>query len=161
MSTKTSGRQYEAVTEEEFDEFMNDIANFEKHVPEQAKEIVYDIPLPKGLVVRVWSSITAGQARAKGTDAIRCVVWDTEEDRPIGGREKTLRIGATDSNPEGWRGNLRPKIVDLVGRWREFDKTCPECGSRMAVREPDQGDDWEPFWGCTNYPVCDETVPKE
>lgn len=162
MSVTSRGRQYECVSEEEFDEFMNDVAAFEKKVPQDAKEIVYDIPLPVDeLVVRVWSSISAGQARAKGQDAIRCVIWDVEEDRPIGGREKTLRIGPTDSNPEGWKGNLRPKIQDVVSSWRSYDKTCSECGSRMAVREPGRNDDWDPFWGCTNYPVCQHAEDME
>ena len=163
MSTSTDGgRRYERVSEREFDEFMDSLATYTKKIPEEAEEIVYDIPLPTDdLVVRVWSSISAGLARDKGSDAIRAVIWDVDEDRPIGGREKTLRIGPTDSNPEGWRGNLRPKIQDLVVRWREYDKECSECGSRMAVREPSQGDDWDRFWGCTNYPVCDHAEPIE
>jgi len=157
MSTtqSTSDRQYENVTEAEFDAFMDDLAKYEKSVPENAREIVYDIPTPSDtLVVRVWSTLVRGNSRAKGQDAIRAVVWDTEEEQPIGGREKTLRLGPTDSNPEGWKGNLRPKIVDLVSSWRDYDKECPECGNRMALREPSRGDDWDAFWGCTNYPNC-------
>jgi len=155
MSKSQSGRRYEKVSEKEFDEFMDSVAAYTKRLPEDANEIVYDIPLPVDeLVVRVWSTVVAGQARAKGNDAIRCVVWDVERDRPIGGREKTLRIGPTDSNPEGWQGNLRPKIQDVVANWRKYDKVCDDCGSRMAVREPGRNDNWDPFWGCTEYPVC-------
>lgn len=158
MSTapnSATGRQYENVTEDEFDAFMDDLAAYEKSVPADAREVVYDIPLPADeLVVRVWSTLVRGNSRAKGKDAIRAVVWDTEKGQPIGGREKTLRLGPTDSNPEGWKGNLRPKIQDLVANWRNYDKECPECGARMALREPDRNDDWDPFWGCTNYPNC-------
>lgn len=31
---------------------------------------------------------------------------------------------------------------------------CPECGSQMKLREPRPGQDWQPFWGCQNWPDC-------
>lgn len=34
---------------------------------------------------------------------------------------------------------------------------CPECGSRMAIRRPNPGQSWDPFWGCTRYPDCEGT----
>jgi len=161
MSTSVNsanGRQYENISEDEFDAFMDGLAEYEKSVPANARELVYDIPLPTdALVVRVWSTIVRGNSRAKGDDAIRAVVWDVEEEQPIGGREKTLRLGPTESNPEGWKANLRPKVRDLVVNWRSYDKMCPECGSRMALREPDRSDDWDAFWGCTNYPNCEHS----
>jgi len=157
-TTAATGRQYENVTEDEFDAFINGLAAAEKKVPENASELAYDIQLPSDeLVIRVWSTIVRGNSRDRGKDAIRAVVWDTERQKPIGGREKTLRIGPTASNPEGWKANLRPKILDLVRNWRNYDKICPECGSRMALREPDQNDHWTAFWGCTDFPVCDHT----
>lgn len=161
MSQTSSGRQYQNVTEGEFDGFMDSLANYEKQVPSGASEIVYDVPLPAdNLVVRVWSTLVGGHGRGKGKDAIRAVIWDTDEDRPVGGREKTLRIAPTASNPEGWKGNLRPKIQDLVRNWREFDKECPECGRRMVVRD---GQGYDPFWGCTGYSIdaCSNTEPYE
>jgi len=157
-ATQQTGRQYTNITEAEFDRFMDELAVYTKTVPANAKEVAYDIPLPvDGLVVRVWSTIVRGNSRAKDQDAIRAVVWDTENHQPIGGREKTLRIGPTDSNPEGWKANLRPKIKDLVGNWRKYDRVCPECGSRMALREPERGDSWTAFWGCTSFPTCDHS----
>lgn len=160
MSTtqSTTGRQYENVTEDEFDAFMNDLATYEKHVPADSREVAYDIPLPTDdLVIRVWSTIVRGNSRDCGDDSIKAVVWDTENGKPVGGREKTLRLAPTDSNPEGWKGNLRPKIQDLVANWRKYDKVCPKCGNRMALREPGRNDNWTAFWGCTNYPVCEHS----
>jgi hypothetical protein len=157
-----TGRRYQSITEAEFDAFMNEIAVYEKTVPANAKEVAYDIPLPvDGLVVRVWSTIVRGNSRACGNDAIRTVVWDTERSEPISGRKKTLRLAPTKSNSEGWKGNLRPKITDLIRQWRRYDKQCSECGNRMALRQPSRGDEWSTFWSCTDYPRCQHSEPHE
>ena len=154
-TTQTTGRQYTNVTEAEFDAFMDDLAVYSKRVPANAKEVVYDIPLPvDGLVVRVWSTLVRGNSRAKGEDAIRTVVWDTEKSQPIAGKPKTLRI-------DTWRKNLRAKIKELLKKWRQYDRLCPECGSRMALREPEQGDSWTAFWGCTNFPRCEHSEDRD
>lgn len=34
---------------------------------------------------------------------------------------------------------------------------CPECGARMRLRRPRPHDNWEPFWGCSQYPECGGT----
>ena len=31
---------------------------------------------------------------------------------------------------------------------------CPECGAKMALRRPKPSQDFEPFWGCSQYPDC-------
>jgi ssDNA-binding Zn-finger/Zn-ribbon topoisomerase 1 len=33
---------------------------------------------------------------------------------------------------------------------------CPneDCGAQMVLRRPRQYQDWEPFWGCSQYPEC-------
>jgi ssDNA-binding Zn-finger/Zn-ribbon topoisomerase 1 len=31
---------------------------------------------------------------------------------------------------------------------------CPECGGQMTLRRPKSYQDWEAFWGCSNYPEC-------
>jgi len=36
--------------------------------------------------------------------------------------------------------------------------SCPLCGARMVLRKPKSNDSWDPFWGCSQYPDCDETV---
>ncbi len=33
--------------------------------------------------------------------------------------------------------------------------SCPSCGARMILRRPKPGGkDFEPFWGCGDYPTC-------
>ena len=34
---------------------------------------------------------------------------------------------------------------------------CPSCGGRMKLKRPRPDQDWEPFWGCMNYPNCKGT----
>jgi len=31
---------------------------------------------------------------------------------------------------------------------------CPECGEEMVLRRPRVGQEWEAFWGCSQYPKC-------
>ena len=141
---------YTAIREAEFVEFLNDVAAFERVSPPRTHEIVFDLPLPADhLSIRIYSTIDedTGIARACGDDAIRCLVWNHDIEKPISGRIATLRI-------ETWRSNLRPKIKDLYASWREYDRQCPECGSVMCEREANGG-----FMGCTAYPACEHTEP--
>ena len=36
---------------------------------------------------------------------------------------------------------------------------CPQCKSEMRVRRPQSFQKWQPFWGCSQYPVCKGTRP--
>jgi ssDNA-binding Zn-finger/Zn-ribbon topoisomerase 1 len=31
---------------------------------------------------------------------------------------------------------------------------CPLCGAKMALRRPKKHQEWQPFWGCSQYPEC-------
>lgn len=31
---------------------------------------------------------------------------------------------------------------------------CPLCLEPMVLRRPKPGDNWDPFWGCSDYPRC-------
>ncbi len=35
---------------------------------------------------------------------------------------------------------------------------CEDCGSVMKLKRPQRGQDWEPFWGCGDYPQCKFTL---
>jgi DNA topoisomerase-1 len=31
---------------------------------------------------------------------------------------------------------------------------CPNCGAQMVLRKPKGYKDYDPFWGCSQYPEC-------
>lgn len=147
--------RYVRIQEDEFEEKLSEIGNFTEVDHPETYEKVYESQLPAdNLSIRVFSSIQDGSARNKGADAIRCVIWNDNIEEPVGGRRKTLRIGPTDSNPDGWFGNLKPKIEDLFINWRnEIYGNCPECGGQLVFRSGKYGN----FLGCQNYPKCENT----
>jgi hypothetical protein len=146
---QSQARRYTNIAQDEFEEFLDDFAQFEEVDMDDVNEVVYSIDLPTDdLELRVFSTLQNGSARDRGDDAIRNVVWSLEDDRPVSGRRKTLRI-------ESWRSNLRPKIQDMALNWREaINPRCDECEAWMARRESEHGE----FWGCSNYPNCRHTI---
>ena len=40
-----------------------------------------------------------------------------------------------------------------------YDTLCPDCGGAMVLRRNKQTD--ERFWGCSFYPECTGTRPRE
>lgn len=148
-------QSYTPITREEFEEVLDKTTEYEVATDSHGKEVAYDIDLPHPeLTVRIFSTLVAGQARGCGEDAIRCVIWHEGKDVPVSGREKTLRIGPTPSNPQGWKGNLVPKIADLMYNWQErYYGDCPDCGGVLQLKEGQYGE----FLGCSNYPDCEHT----
>jgi hypothetical protein len=141
-----SARQYSSFSQAEFEQKLGSLANFSQ-ADHSGTELAYDIPLPvDSLSVRVFSTLQDGEARSCGSDAIRCVVWDHELEQPVGGRKKTLRI-------QTWWKNLSGKIEDLVLNWRDYSRSCPDCGSRLVLRDGKHGE----FFGCSSYPDCYHT----
>lgn len=112
-------------------------------------EYVYEIPLDHpNLCIMIFSSISArtNQARDKGSDAIRTVIWDKKYEVPIGGATRTHRI-------ETWQKNLLRKLLDLLENWGEQVEECEVCGGWLIKREGEYG----PFLGCANFPDCHNT----
>lgn len=142
-----SSATYTGFTRSEFESWLDNFASFEE-VQTDASERVYAINLPDDdLELRIFSTLQGGRARSCGSDAIRCVLWHTDENAPVGGKKKTLRI-------ETWRKNLSEKVKDLMLNWREYyNGRCPECGGVMQTREGEFGE----FLGCSNYPRCQHT----
>lgn len=157
---KNSGkRKYERIAEEDFENFLDSLwYDWHEANPNDdgfrkfSREKVYSIPPLSnidGVTVLIFSTIDhrTGKARDKGQDAIRCVVWSTELNKPIGGKKKTLRI-------ETWKSNLKPKIEDLVEETSSYIKSCSSCEIGWLVeREGQYGE----FLGCVRYPDCDHT----
>ena len=162
QATLVTGTQYTTITLSNFTDFMDSVATYRQHIPAGSKEHTFDIPLPHDdLVLRVLSSIVCGESRDKDKDALRAYIYDTaddhtltDEDRIISEVFRSYRIAPTESNPEGWRGNLRPDIKFLAEHWREYDRHCQQCGSRLTVVTPGPHDDWSAFFGCRRHPHC-------
>lgn len=145
-------RQFTHVRRDEFESHLSEFAVWEEVNLKGVDERVYKIPLPsEHHDVLIFSTVVGDTSRGHGEDAIRTVLWDWEADCPVSGRRKTLRIGPTESNPEGWKANLRPKVEDLMASWRDYLKECPDCGARMQYR------DGHDFFGCSRYPECEGT----
>lgn len=119
-------------------------------------EYAYESEVPGGeLRLRVFSSIdrVTDRNRAKGEDAIRTVLWDSRIGQPVGGRERTHRIGT-------WRSNLREKIDHLRAISPQYAAAigdCPDCGNVLLVRDGEYGE----FLGCSAFPDCTHTASVE
>lgn len=145
-------RQFTHVSRDEFESFLSSFAQWEEVELPGTNERVYSIRLPsEHHDLLIFSTVEGGNSRGHGEDAIRTVVWDWRVEKPVSGRRKTLRIGPTDSNPDGWKGNLEPKIRDLMASWRDYTKECPDCDAPMIFHP-----DWS-FFGCSRYPDCEGT----
>lgn len=148
-----SGR-FVSFTRRDFEEFLTTEPPGEfAHIPITG-EYVYACDVPGDhLRLRVFSSIERGsdRAREKGADAIRTVLWDRRVSHPVGGRERTHRIGT-------WRANLSEKIEHLRAvspQYADAVGDCPECGGALVIRDGEYGE----FIGCTQYPECRHTEP--
>lgn len=151
--------KYRRITEEEFEDFLDSLwYNWHEANPDDdgfrkfSREKVYSIPplntrVDDAVTILVFSTIDVrtGKARDKGQDAIRSVIWDTNLQKPIGGRKKTLRI-------QTWKSNLRPKLEELVEETSSYLHSCSECGvGWMVKRDGPYGE----FLGCVRYPKCE------
>lgn len=148
----SSSRQYVKPNREDMREFFSDRPEQWRNANHPSKEYVVEtnefLPEYGNIVLRCFTTLlkSTGEAADKGADAIRTVVWDMEMDRPIAGREKTLRI-------KTWRKNLNEKLDDLMERQEEIVTFCDNCGGNMVIRDGQYGK----FFGCSNYPDCTET----
>lgn len=148
----SSSRQYVKPNREDMRVFFSDRPEEWRNANHPSKEYVVEtnefLPEYGNIVLRCFTTLlkSTGEAADKGADAIRTVVWDMEMDRPIAGREKTLRI-------KTWRKNLNEKLDDLMERQEEIVTFCDNCGGNMVIRDGQYGK----FFGCSNYPDCTET----
>lgn len=138
-------------TRREFEDFLADSVPGEfTPVAHDADEYVYSCEVPgNSIELRVFSSVSRRTdcVRGKGEDAIRTVLWDRRVGHPVGGRERTHRIGT-------WRDNLADKIEHLRAISPAYSAgDCPECSSSLLVRDGEHGE----FIGCERFPNCYHT----
>ncbi len=116
------------------------------------KEKVLATTVRGGFEVYWYTSLVDGEVRSKGTDAHRVVLY--YRDNAIAAATHTKRIAPTKSNPDGWWGNLKPKIEQLKDIPSHMH-TCTVCENDpdkdrtpvMVLREGKYGF----FLGCPNY----------
>jgi replicative superfamily II helicase len=137
------------ISKDQFEAWLNLDAPFVIADEPNSKEIIYDIPLDNSKInLRIYSSIdiSSNVTREIGSDAIRCVLFDTTSNKPIDKAKRTHRM-------ENWKERLTDKIINLKAEFRTL-KFCPSCGSAMALREGTNGN----FYGCLAYPNCKTTL---
>lgn len=153
---KGSSRDYVEISQEEFEEFLEELPwDFEHVNYEWTQEHIYEMYSEKKTkAIRIYSSIDkrSGSGRDKGSDAIRTVLLHKVEFpdggsawRPLRSEKRTNRIGT-------WRKNLRQKIENIIGSKDEL-KRCSECGRLMIIQRTK--DESNKFWGCTGYYIQD------
>lgn len=145
-----NSRRYTRITRDEFEEALDETEyNFKEVDYNWTGELVYEAySESKTYTLRVYSSLDkrTGQARDKGSDAIRTVVLHTDSGRPVLKEKRTNRI-------KTWKSNLKKKIRSLSERSSEVE-ICRKCKSPMVIRENKDGDK---FYGCSSYPDCKNT----
>lgn len=145
-----SDRKYKQITRGEMINFLQDIdQDFRVDEDSPSKEMVMVnesvVTRHPSIVLKVFTTIDkrTGFSREKGADAIRTVLWDSKNGKPVTGRKKTLRI-------KTWKKNLRPKVEELIEDADDYIKECSECTGWMVIRESQYGK----FYGCSHYPSC-------
>jgi restriction system protein len=69
--------------------------------------------------------------------------------------EITLKISSGRLRPSFKTNREHVKHVKTIVADKGNSKTCPKCGSEMALREAKQGQNTgKKFWGCSNFPKC-------
>ena len=140
------------ITESEMDSLLLE-KGFEEVDLKGTKEKVYDFEHPKhpGFGIRVYSSIKDGSARGCGKDAIRCVYWSFDYDKPMGKTRSVNRI-------ETWEKNLLKRLRLMAGTIGEFKKHRCSCCNAPVVRRTSK---YGAFYGCLTYPKCKNTTDAD
>lgn len=138
------------ITQQQFEDFVFPLGFQLIQLPD-VKELVYAKLVENDgqkLSLRIYSSITAdGYSREIGADAIRVALFHRKKNNDIaivGGDRRVHRV-------EGWRKNLAQRLE----KWpAQLGPKCPWCGSPTNLREPRKGQNWKPFHGCCEFPLC-------
>jgi hypothetical protein len=155
-----SGVQYVEPDWDVMTDFFDEHYTWEEVDVPNTNERVVEMSLPdEDLVIRVYTTINKSDnsGRGNGADAIRNVVWHTEKERPVGGREYTKRI-RTDRDPHRYLQNLDKKVRWLYQNWKIYQTNlvCDDCGGDLHSHESEYGE----FLSCEN---CDFTsdIPEK
>jgi hypothetical protein len=147
--------EFYRISQDEMEDLLYNELDFPKqHNPLEginAGELVYGKAFKVGqhpLSLRVYSSITHGQAKDVGSDAIRVALLLRRPDGEIRGIGKAKRVHRV----KGWRLNLTKRVKSMVDSINAI-VACPKCGMPMAKRNGQHGE----FYGCSDFPKCKGT----
>lgn len=134
--------KYTAIPEQEMKQFLAGQGFSEIKLP-NCREMVMAKIVRKGvypICLRVYTSVTQGEARDVGEDAIRVALVTKDDQAGILGVGHSRRVYRV----EGWKDNLQNRL----DKWEEnLGPVCPKCGGWMALRKGKNGE----FWGCTMF----------
>jgi len=143
---------YDKLSKDEFEGLLGDVEpDFTRRTDIMAindlSEYVYSASVENGFDIVIYSSVSThtDKVRAKGSDAIHLKIHHEQSSGPVVSEPKTLRT-------ENWDQNLRKKINNAIDKIQEA-RRCSKCGGYLIRREGEYGE----FFGCTNYPECDNT----
>lgn len=115
---------------------------------DEINEHCYFVALGGDVCLKVYSSVLKKNkfSRPPGTDAIRIVVANTTDAKPIRGRfPKVYRTG-------NWRRNLKIRVSQTIESLG-VNMACLECKSRLFLKR--NSTDNTQFLGCSMFPKCD------
>jgi hypothetical protein len=143
-------RRFQSINKQEFEQALAETdLDFEEVNYDWSGELIYEAKSGEGVfTLRVYSSLNkyTGEAREKGSDAIRTIVLHSETGRPVLKEKRTNRI-------KTWRKNLKKKIENITRRHKDVE-ICDKCSEPMVIRT---NEDDEEFLGCSSYPECKNT----
>lgn len=103
-----------------------------------AKETIYMVSI-NNINIKIFSSLVNGLSRDVGTDAIRVVGWDIENDKAILSLKRVNRT-------YNWCENLKERINETVDKIISIKK-CKVCGGYIVKMKGKYGE----FDGCLSY----------
>jgi hypothetical protein len=102
---------------------------------------IVDADLTSRYDIRVYSTIGGEISRAKGKDAIRCMIYDKV-------KNKILKLEKRVHRTISALTNTRERCRDL---YKHIKKNRCSCGGILLTRESKVK---HKFMGCSNYPIC-------
>lgn len=136
----------------------------------KGSEIVAEFTLPatesraEFITLKLYTSITEGavEVRPSGEDAIRIVIGSISTEQFKAVRDSILVKRTAPNGIEDRVGAFLERLTLTLRDAYRFGLGVPvcECGHHMARREPGRdggGKKFDPFWGCTTYPLCKKT----
>lgn len=139
---------YVIVTRNRFEAEMADMGFTHINIP-GTLEMVFERHIPDSdFVVRIYSSIDPrhGVSRKVGTDAIRVLLFNKPNNRPLKVERRVNRTGSEDKVMK----RVRERARDVWG-WYGMHKCS--CSGVLVQRKSAKG----AFLGCSNYPTCKNT----